>query len=220
MSSYTRILTVALASLTILACKSGAGESGTPPQGAAETQPAGASEKLEPGFRTVPSDTLTDQLGHHVSLADFRGKVWVADFIFTRCSGPCPVMSMKMSEIAREFKDSTAVVLVSFSVDPEYDTPERLKAYAEEYKADNQQWRFLTTLDKIKVWDLAMKGFALSAGEDTTRDGRGMIFHDERLVVVDRQGEIRGYVHTKDENWKEKVVGRIRELLHEGSANG
>lgn len=155
-----------------------------------------------------------------MSLLDLRGKVWIADFIFTRCSGPCPLMTMKMSELQNEFKDSNDVVLVSFSVDPVYDTPQRLKAYAEEYKASNEQWRFLTTLDKNKVWDLAMKGFALSAGEDTTRDGRGMIFHDERLVVVDRNGEIRGYVHTKDERWKEKVVERVLELLNEGREKG
>lgn len=174
-----------------------------------------AAEKLDAGFRTVPTDTLTDQEGRRVSLRSLRGKVWVADFIFTRCAGPCPMMSVRMSQLQKDFEDSGDVTLVSFSVDPVYDTPERLKTYATKYGADNKRWFFLTTGDKNKIWDLAMKGFALTAGEDTTRDGRGMIFHDERLVIVDRSGEIRGYVHTKDASWREKTKSRVRELLAE-----
>ena len=178
-----------------------------------------ASERIDSGFRTVPSDTLTDQSGRRLALSSLRGYIWVADFIFTRCSGPCPLMSQKRAQLQQAFRDSDRVRFVSFSVDPEYDTPDRLARYASEYGALKEKWTFLTTGDKQRIWDLAMKGFALSAGEDTTRDGRGMIFHDERFVVVDSQGEIRGYVHTKDESWKDKVVSRIAELRRESGDN-
>jgi len=210
------VVIMVLTLLSVAGCATEQGESvgeGMPDTSAVSAH--GAAEKLDPGYKSVPDDTLTDQNGNRVALSSLRGKIWVADFVFTRCTGPCPMMSQKMSQLQRTFGDSSDVVMVSFSVDPVYDTPAKLAAYAREYGAVEGRWLFLTTLDKNRIWDLAMHGFALSAGEDTTSAGRGMIFHDERMVIVDHNGEIRGYVHSADAAWMDKAVQRVTDLIEE-----
>ncbi|MCE9519645.1 MAG: SCO family protein, partial [Verrucomicrobia bacterium] len=93
---------------------------------------------------TVPDFQFTTQDGSMLSKADLLGKVWVVDFFFTRCPGPCPVMSSRMAEISKELKKARDVRLVSVSIDPENDTPSVLSAYAKRLNADPSRWSFLT----------------------------------------------------------------------------
>ena len=92
-------------------------------------------------YGAVPDFTLTERSGSPVSLSDLKNKVWVADFIFTRCAGQCPLMSQKLNQLQRKLK---GVQFVSFSVDPGTDTPKVLSDYAKLYSADPEKWFFLT----------------------------------------------------------------------------
>lgn len=182
-----------------------------------------ASENLPTSYRTVPFDEkLTERSGRSMKLEALKGKIWVADFIFTRCAGPCPMISRKMVDLQAALQKATNVKLVTFTVDPEYDNPERLSVYADEFGADKEKWLFLTTGSKPKMWDLAMKGFGLAAGEDTVRaTGQKVIYHEERFMVVDGAGNIRGYFDSKDREFQPKILTRIGALLREqGGGSG
>jgi len=141
----------------------------------------------------VPPFVLTDQTGRPFTRDDLRGKTWVADFVFTRCPTACPVLSTKMSEIAHRARQlGPSFHLVSFSVDPEHDTPEVLAAYGAQYHADPQKWTFLTgTLGAIE--DAVVNGFKIGVDRNKTHDDFFDIVHGEHLVVVDGHARIRGY---------------------------
>lgn len=137
---------------------------------------------------------LTDQDGGEVRAADLRGKVWVASFIFTRCSGPCPHVSATMERLQGDFAGDPDVRLVTFTVDPEYDTPEVLKWYAERFHADPGRWLFLTGRE-TDVYRTLHDGFKVGAARNTDADATAgnAVIHSTRLAVVDRQGRVRGY---------------------------
>src|SRR3989441_8540501 len=94
-------------------------------------------------YGTVPGFQLTNQNGQPFGSAQLSGKIWIADFIYTTCPGPCPMISSRMSELQKPL-EKTDVHLVSFSVDPEKDTPEVLRGYAEMLRAEPKRWDFLT----------------------------------------------------------------------------
>ncbi len=145
-------------------------------------------------FGTVPDFAFTDRRGRTVRRADLLGKVWVADFIFTNCSGTCPVMTMRMKGLLEALKDLPGVALVSFSVDPDRDTPEVLDEYAAGHGADDERWYFLTG-DRAAVYRLSREGFRLAVGEvppEELRPGDEAIMHSDRFGLVDRRGRIRG----------------------------
>lgn len=111
----------------------------------------------------IPSFDLTERSGRQVTRADLRGKVWIADFIWTRCPDACPVMSAQMAKLQADFADEPDLRLVSISVDPEYDTPTTLTRYAAAYGADPDRWLFLTG-DKETIYRLVREGFKLAVG--------------------------------------------------------
>ncbi len=157
--------------------------------------------------RPVPDFTLTDQAGRTVTRATLAGSVWVADFIFTRCAGQCPLMSSQMAALQRAFARLPGVQFVSFTVDPEYDTPPVLAAYAAHYEAQALRWRFLTG-SREAVWRLAREGFQLGVGEGGTP--QEPITHSIRLVLVDQAGFIRGTYDATDA----AAVQRLRDDVH------
>lgn len=134
--------------------------------------------------------SLTDQDGHQMTLADLKGKVWVADFFFTSCQGACPIMTGQMAKLKRNL-GASGLHLLSISVDPAVDNVEKLADYAKQFNAKDD-WRFLTG-EKSKIIELSVKGFRLSADEDPTS-------HSQRLVLIDRNSHIRGYYHIDREN--------------------
>lgn len=137
----------------------------------------------------VPEFRLTNQHGEPFGSAELRGRVWIADFVFTRCQGPCPMMSYRMKQLQERLPPE--ILLVSFSVDPVHDTPEVLREYARRYDAVEGRWWFLTG-GKEEIHKLSMEGFKLAAGEEFEQD-TSLIIHDERFVLVDGDGRIRGY---------------------------
>ena len=140
--------------------------------------------------------TLTDQNGRVVrpSGHELAGKVWVASFIFTRCSGPCPLVSAAMEQLQKDFADDPDVVLVTFTVDPEYDTPKVLQEYGRRYHADPDRWLFLTG-NEADVDRLLSQGFHVGATKNTGPDATPgtAVTHDTHLAVVDKRGVVRAY---------------------------
>jgi len=121
---------------------------------------------------------------------DLLGHPWVADFIFTRCAGPCPLMSLKMAALQRVLPP--AVRLVSFSVDPDHDTPEVLQAYAKRFGADPRRWIFVRG-EKEALHRLIYAGFRLSLAENRAAPPGFQLAHSTRFALVDAEGVIRGF---------------------------
>lgn len=160
-------------------------------------------------YGQVPQFTLLRESGDTFSLSALKGRVWVADFIFTRCAGPCPRMTRRMAELQREFGAQANVRFVSISVDPEYDTPEVLREYANAHGADPAQWAFLTG-DPDRIQKLSIEGFKLGLGTDD--ENEHFILHSTRFVLVDGKARIRGYYDESDPENMKKLVADIRKL--------
>jgi len=141
-----------------------------------------------------PSFSLTDQDGKAFGSRDLRGRVWVADFVFTTCPGACPKMTMRMSGLQKAISDRD-VHFVSFTVDPERDTPPVLKEYAKNYDADPARWHFLTG-EKSALFDTAA-GMKLTAAPAGTFGPD--IVHAEKFLLLDGLGRVRGAYDSKDE---------------------
>ena len=156
-----------------------------------------SAETGPPEIAAVPAFTLVERSGRPISRDDLAGLPWVADFIFTRCSGTCPALSTRMAELRRQLREhGLRARLVSFSVDPSHDTPEVLRDYAQRFGADDG-WLFVTG-DRDALHQLIGAGFRLSVAErspEQATDGGELITHSDRFVLVDAAGSIRGYYH-------------------------
>lgn len=155
-----------------------------------------------PVLGEVPAFSLTERSGRVLTRADLDGAPWVADFIFTRCTGMCPALSTRMAEIRRRAGEAGIKArFVSFSVDPVHDTPAVLQEYARRFGADGADWLFLTG-DRDALHALIGRGFRLSVAERSPEaaaaDGGELIVHSDRFVLVDGSGQIRGYYHGTD----------------------
>jgi protein SCO1/2 len=157
----------------------------------------------------LPDFELVDQTGAKVSKRDLAGRVWIADFIFTTCPTICPRLTEKMAGLGGRMKDAGDLRFVSFTVDPENDTPEVLSTFGKKYGADPSRWSFLTGEPK-HVEDVVLKGFK----QALSRDSGGMIFHSERFVLVDKKGRVRGFYETEPAQL-DALEKRARELLSE-----
>jgi cytochrome oxidase Cu insertion factor (SCO1/SenC/PrrC family) len=122
---------------------------------------------------TVPDFSLIQRDGRRVTLADLRGKVWIANFIYTHCTDTCPLQSARMARLQERLRDEPDVRFVSITVDPELDTPEVLSEYANRFGADRDRWLFLTG-EKRALYALAVEGFRLSVAdpEELNQDPR------------------------------------------------
>lgn len=175
-----------------------------------------------PVISQVATFNLTNQLGQPVTLENLKGRVWVADIIFTSCAGPCPLMTRKMRELQDALPATSAAQLVTLTTDADTDTPAVLLKYAEKFGADAQRWKFLTG-DKRVIADLAMDGLKLTAvakkPEERT-DPADLFVHSTILVVVDKQGRLRGSFQTQGEmvDWagsKRQLLAAIKKLEQE-----
>lgn len=153
-----------------------------------------------PELGKVAAFALVDQSGAPRSAEALRGKVWVADFFFTRCPTICPRITRRMRALQQAAHDSQQPLeLVSFSVDPENDTPPALLAYAQRYQANLGNWSFLTG-DLEVVKRTVVDGFKLALdGKPDPSAENGGIIHGSHLVLVDRALTIRGYYASDDD---------------------
>ena len=159
----------------------------------------------------LPAFTLTDQRGQPFGTRELAGKVWVANFMFTSCQGVCPLLSARMAEVGRRGRKlGPDFHLVSISVDPARDTPERLAEYGQRFGANPAAWSFLTgPVDALEA--AVVGGFKVGMGRDATDAGVWEVFHGENLVLVDRSLHIRGYFPATDEGLDRlmEAVGRV-----------
>lgn len=174
------------------------------------TRPPTLPSNLEK-ISKVPEFQLTDQTGQPITLGDLKGKIWAANFIFTRCKGPCPITVLRMQELNTKLKKARGnVALVTFTVDPEYDTPEILKTFSEQLGAEPSSWKFLTgTPDAIK--NIVVTGLL----QPIAKEPDGTPAHSTRIVLVDAQGWLRGYRDGLDPEAVQKLMVDIGELLRE-----
>ena len=155
----------------------------------------------------APEFSMQAHSGETVSKKSLAGKVWVADFFFSRCQGVCPKMKADFKVVQDAFDKDERVKLVSFTVDPERDTLEALRAYAKKWRANPGQWFFLRG-EHAAVGRLASKGFLLSGTEVP-----GEILHSSKFVLVDKEGMIRGYYDGTDKADVDRLIANIRKLL-------
>lgn len=172
-----------------------------PPAGVAELQP----------LWSLPEFKLTERSEKAVTLADLKGKVWIADFFYTTCPGPCPMMTSRLSDLHKELSSEADVRFVSISTDPVKDTPEVLTQYAQKFGASDR-WLFLTG-EKQEIYRLANEGFKLSLTEDLS--AAEPITHSTKLVLVDRAGTVRGFYEGIGEEDTQRIVEHVRRLLTE-----
>ncbi len=154
----------------------------------------GAANGPLPVIGRLPSFTLTNQDNQAVSFADLRGKVWIADLIFTRCPTTCRVMSAQFEKLQNWLPDGAC--LVSFTSDPLYDTPPILKKFAGQFNADPKHWRFLTGKPS-EVHDLEINDFKFAVVEKKPEERSvpdDWFTHSTWFALVDRDGQMRGWV--------------------------
>jgi protein SCO1/2 len=164
-------------------------------------------------YGAVPEFALVERSGKSTTLADLRGTVWIADFIYTTCKDTCPLQTAAMAKLQDDWQDKAGLKLVSFTVDPEKDTIEALSRYAETYKADSSRWLFLTGA-KEQLTRLVQEGFRLSAAVAPS-DGNpdGVILHSPRFVLIDKEGQIRGYYDSRDREALQRLQKDLARLL-------
>jgi cytochrome oxidase Cu insertion factor (SCO1/SenC/PrrC family) len=162
-------------------------------------------------YGVLPSFELVNQDAQPFGSAQLAGKIWIADFIFTSCPGPCPIISSRMSELQKPLA-KTDIHLVSFTVDPEKDTPEVLRGYAEKLHAQPKRWDFLTG-SRAAIYALTRDGFKLAVSDGS--DEAGMPVHSTRVVLVDRRGAIRGYYDALAPDAVTKLLADANHLFRE-----
>ena len=171
-------------------------------------------------WHRIANIALRNQLNDSVSLDDINGSIIIADYIFTRCPSICPTLTksmkslqdaMKMKDLRRRI-DSSYVRFISFTVDPERDSPDVLKKYADKYGVNHDTWWFLTG-DKKKIYDYALNELKLGL-----QDGEGVdsnFIHTEKFVLIDKERIVRGYYNGTDTNSMSKLAEDITLLMLE-----
>lgn len=169
-----------------------------------------------PVLGTLPAFSLTDQEGHAFGANDLRGRVWVAGFIFTRCPTICPAITATMGRIQKRARGiEQDFRLVSFSVDPTYDTPARLGEYAARNRVSPRMWKFLTgPLDAVK--STVEEGLKIAMGTPAGENDFASLFHGTHFVLVDRELQIRGYYDSSAPDVEDKLLHDATMLINRG----
>ena len=167
-------------------------------------------------FHKIPTYELTDQDGTKFISTQMRGKIYVADFFFTRCGTICPKLSTNLSRIQSVFSADDNVIIVSHSVDPKHDSPAVLQKYAEKYDARKRKWFFLTG-EKKTMYNIAIKGYKLPAADASEYDNKirsidETFIHSEKLLLIDKEGYIRGIYDGTYPPDVERLVAEIKVL--------
>jgi protein SCO1/2 len=152
--------------------------------------------------KKVPNFSFTDQNGNTITNSDYDGKVYVVEFFFTTCPTICPIMNTNLIQIQNEFKDFKDFGVASFTINPDHDTVEILKEYADGYGVTNPNWHLMTGNEE-RIYELANSGFNLYAAEDN--EAEGGFEHSGYFALIDKNGFIRS---RKDDFGNPKVYYR------------
>jgi len=176
----------------------------------------GTDGKYKVNYHTIPPFKLINEKGDTLSSSRLNGEIYVTDFFFTTCPGICPKMTNQLKRVQESFSGNKDIKIVSISVDPMHDTPEELNNYAKLNGANPEQWYFLTG-NKDSIYNLAQQGFFLSAGEE--KGSSEAFVHSDKLVLVDKEGRIRGYYNGTDQAEVDRLITEINVLIHEYANN-
>ena len=157
----------------------------------------------------VADFAFLDQAGNTVTRQSVDGKIYVADFFFTTCQSICPVMSGELYNVQEAFKNDADVMILSHTVDPDKDTVEAMAAYAEQYHADAKQWLFLTG-SKKELYDRARDSYLLPVAPGD--GGEHDFIHAQEVVLIDKQGHIRGMYDGTSHKAIKELIQDIRKL--------
>ena len=172
--------------------------------------------EMDTVFQTIPSFSLTNETGKTFDSKSLKGKIFVASFFFTRCTTICPKITSQVSRVQDTFLDDPEVQLLSISVDPKFDQPEQLALYAKRFDANKDQWHFLTG-EKKMIYPLVLKGFHVPLADASEYDAAiknpdETFIHSERLVLVDKEGIIRGFYDGTDKKEVDRLLVEIKVL--------
>jgi cytochrome oxidase Cu insertion factor (SCO1/SenC/PrrC family) len=199
----TLVRAMAVVTVLVLGCQKAPERAIDRPLGAKPEAPQPVVEKVEPGEPAAPF-ALTDQRGEPFDSASLKGKVWLGSVFFSNCPGPCFRENQAVADILRKIDDPNFVA-VSLTCDPDTDTPDVLRRYADRFEANPDRWKFLTG-DMAVIKKVANDTFFLPAEVGV---------HSERGVVFDRQGRLRGGYHLLQPDRVELLEKLIREVLAE-----
>lgn len=169
-----------------------------------------------PVIAPVPEFSLTASDGRTVTRSDLIGSPWVADFIFTHCTGPCPTLTLRMRSLQETLRErGSDARLLSISLDPTEDTPAVMAEYARRANADPNRWWFLTGTDEKQVHEMVRNGFL----QTVQRAAPGLaIVHSAYFLVIDRAGNIRAAFDGTEAESKPKILAAIEALSRETAA--
>jgi protein SCO1 len=163
-------------------------------------------------FHTIPPFKLVNQNGDTITGNTLDGKIFVANFFFASCPGVCPKMTDALLPVQHEFRDNADVVFISHTVDPVHDSLPALKAFAEKHGADLDKWYFVTG-NRDSIYDLAIKGYLVPAGEDARAEGGYL--HSQDLLLIDKEKRIRGIYDSLEPEEIKRLKDEIKVLRHE-----
>lgn len=166
----------------------------------------------------APDFSLVGSNGQPVGRKDLENKIWIAAFIFTRCPGPCPLITQRMAEVHRQLEGAEDFRLASFTVDPSYDRPEVLKKYAEQWNADSEKWLFMTSPEPDDEIMLTLAGnFKVAASRALAVDDSGLpdIAHGTNILLVDQRGWVRAIYDSADPDSPSQIVEGYQRLHRE-----
>lgn len=180
--------------------------------------------EMDTVFQTIPSFSLTDETGKTFESNSLKDKIYVTSFFFTRCGTICPKITSQLSRVQDTFLGDPEVQFLSISVDPKYDQPEKLATYAKRFDANKGQWHFLTG-EKKMIYPLVLKGFHVPLADASEYDAAiknpdETFIHSERLVLVDKEGIIRGFYDGTDKKEVDRLLVEIKVLKNIYSTDG
>ena len=163
-------------------------------------------------YHTIADFSLTNQNGKTITQADYKNKIYVADFFFTTCQTICPIMTDNMVEIQKEILNDDDIMLLSHSVTPEIDTVAQLKRYALKKGVNDKKWN-LVTGDKKQIYDLARKSYL--AVKDNPYAGPYDMVHTENFMLIDKKRQIRGFYDGTNSEDIDRLLNDIKHLKKE-----
>jgi protein SCO1/2 len=170
-----------------------------------------------PKYTIVPPFSMTERSGRTITNADLLGKIWVADFIYTTCPGPCPLVTASMAKVQEAVAHDPCVQLVTFTVDPQTDTPGVLAAYADKFGADPGRWWFLTGPEK-PLYNLIQNGFYQVVQDNRGQppaEGQFTVTHSTKMVLVDGDGNVRGFFDGVGSDGRASLLQSIKTVENE-----
>lgn len=168
-------------------------------------------EVVDTLYHHVPDFSYIDQDSNQINSKDLKKKIWVTDFFFSHCPSICPPMTANMKRLAVNTKDlEEHVVFLSFSIDPERDSPSHLRNYIKEYGIDSKNWHFLTGKPEEKTHELAKEFFNGAERNDEIDGGFG---HTSYFAIVDTDGLVRGIYDGTDSEKVDQLERDLRKLL-------